>query len=81
MKIHCGVVIGKYTSSVQRTLFTNSSWYLLSVGLDLMNAGMYAMWQQLAITEDQKYPSAIEWQCGDKTVQKFIHLRKDEAEI
>ena len=45
-----------------------------------MNAGKYAMWQQLAITEGQKFPSAIEWQRGDKTVQKFIHLQTDEMQ-
>ena len=46
-----------------------------------MNAGKYAMWQQLAITEDPNFLSAVEWQCDDKTVQKFIHLWKDEAEM
>ena len=46
-----------------------------------MNAGKYTMWQQLAITEDSKFLSALEWQHGDKTVQKFIHLWTDEAEM
>ena len=69
----------KYLFCTQNSSLVSSWYFLRSSYLDFLVklCNQYAIWQQLAITEDQRFFSTVEWQRGDNNAEKysFIHRR------